>query len=79
MSTTTWRELFPDGRVIFYEGDDPAGFVTTIKAEFGFDPSADPGWDEWVEWETIGFRSYAFRCPPDHLDAIYSGRFPMGS
>jgi hypothetical protein len=40
----TWRELFPTGRGLFYEGDDPDGFAATIKAEFGFDPSTDPRW-----------------------------------
>jgi hypothetical protein len=35
----TWKELFPDGRFIFYEGDDPDAFAKEIKARFGFDPS----------------------------------------
>jgi hypothetical protein len=66
-----WREMFPDGRDIFYEGDDPEGFAATIRSEFGFDP-AGPTWDNEHGWR--------FRCPPGHLDAIYgSGRFPMGS
>jgi hypothetical protein len=69
-TTTTWRELFPEGRHIFYEGDDPEGFCAEVRAEFGFDPSVpacrpDGG---------------GFWCPPEHLDAIYgSGRWPMGS
>ncbi len=101
----SWSDLFPDGRDIFYEGDDPVGFVNTIKAEFGFDPSADPNWGvsfpaedgydpdapPWVpetgrtysrdEIPPHGeFTSYQFRCPAEHLDAIYgSDRFPMGS
>lgn len=48
--TTTWRELFPEGRVIFYEGDDPAAFTAAIKAEFGFDPAADPRWGRGIKW-----------------------------
>jgi hypothetical protein len=61
-----WSELFPTGRFIFYEGDDPEGFRREIKAEFGFDPGPRP--DE------------GFHCPPEHLDAIYGvGRFLMGS
>jgi hypothetical protein len=61
-----WSELCPEGRFIFYEGDDPKGFRREIKAEFGFDPGPKP--DE------------GFHCPPEHLDAIYgTGRFPMGS
>lgn len=27
MTDTTWRDLFPDGRCIFYEGDAPRRFV----------------------------------------------------
>ena len=38
-TTTTWRELFPEGRHVFYEGDDPEGFCAEINAGFGFDPS----------------------------------------
>ena len=64
-----WSEMFPDGRHIYYEGDDPKGFVEQIKAEFGFDPSKDEHWGNGC----------CFHCPPEHLDAIYSGRFPMGS
>jgi hypothetical protein len=40
----TWAGLFPDGRFIYYEGDNPGGFVNTIKAEFGFDASECDGW-----------------------------------
>jgi hypothetical protein len=90
MSTTnktTWRELHPEGRSIFYEGDDPQGFCREIQAEFGFDPSADALWEEHASaagydtsrgfgWETC----QCFWCPPEHLDAIYgSGRWPLGS
>lgn len=37
-----WSEMFPDGRDIYYEGDDPDGFVAEIKDKYGFDPSARP-------------------------------------
>jgi hypothetical protein len=40
---TTLRELFPDGRTIFYEGDDPQAFRRQVQAEFGFDPAGAPG------------------------------------
>jgi hypothetical protein len=40
---TTWRELCPYGRTIYYEGDNPEGFRRKIKAEFGFDPAKHPG------------------------------------
>lgn len=68
----TWKELFPHGRFIFYEGDEPQKFVEEIRTEFGFDPSADE--QLWRE------SSHQFYCPPGILDAIYgSARWPMGS
>lgn len=76
----TWKEHFPTGRTIFYEGDDPEEFAGQIKAEFGYDPADDPGWGEQVEFQGENFTSYGFHCPPEHLDAIYGNdRFPMGS
>jgi hypothetical protein len=81
-----WRELFPGGRCIFYEGADPDGFAREVRAEFGFDPAADPRWGRALMHGPDGEelpdplgRPYGFHCPPQHLDAIYSGRFPMGS
>jgi hypothetical protein len=69
----TWRELFPEGRTIFYEGDDPETFAQEILAEFGFNPVADPLW-------LTNAVCPAFRCPPEHLDAIYgSNRWELGS
>jgi hypothetical protein len=40
---TTWAERFPEGRTLFYEGDDPGAFREQIQAEFGFDPAECPG------------------------------------
>ena len=82
-----WQRLFPEGRCIFYEGDDPEGFAEQIKAEFGFNPREDHRWGRTLmhgpdgeDWEDPLGRSYAFHCPPEHLDAIYGNdRFPMGS
>jgi hypothetical protein len=79
---TTWASLFPEGRHIFYEGHAPARFREEIRAEFGFDPSADPRWGDLIprNEELDAFISYSFHCPPEHLDAINAGgRFPMGS
>lgn len=79
---TTWASLFPDGRLIFYEGNHPNLFIEEIRVEFGFDPSADPEWDVLIPGDdnSGGFISFAFHCPPEHLDAIYgTSRFPMGS
>lgn len=86
----TWAELFPEGRVIYLEGTDSRAerFVQQIKDEFGFDPSKDQRWGQYVSYTEEdryddgppGFTSYAFHCPAEHLDAIYaSGRWPMGS
>jgi hypothetical protein len=30
-------ELFPEGRHIFYEGDDPAGFIKEMKERYGLE------------------------------------------
>ncbi|MFG1883777.1 hypothetical protein [Micromonospora sp. NPDC049102] len=77
---SAWRNLYPQGRHIFYEGDDPAGFAEEVRAEFGFDPTADPHWGTRIGSEDNGFDSYSFYCPGDLLDSIYGvGRFPMGS
>ncbi len=75
---SSWRNLFPEGRHIYYEGDDPAGFVEEVRVKFGFDPAADPNWGIRIG-EREGFDSYSFHCPAELLDSIYSGRFPMGS
>jgi hypothetical protein len=79
----TWAEMFPEGRDIFYEGDDPDGFVAEIIAEFGFDPRNCParylGFNRAEGPTWTAERGWAFRCPAEHLDAIYSARFPMGS
>ncbi len=87
----SWAEMFPDGRGICYEGDDPEGFAAQVKAEYGFDPSTDPMWHtailnggyNWGDMEPaedpLG-RSCWFLCPAEHLDEIYSsGRFQVGS
>jgi hypothetical protein len=70
---TPAQELWPEGRHIFYEGDDPDGFAAEIKKEFGFDPrESNDGWCE--------ARGFEFFCPPEHLDAIdRSGRWLLGT
>lgn len=79
-SMMSWGEMFPEGRHIFYEGDDPEGFVTEIKARFKFDPSLDPCWGKAMP-DMSGepdFVSYSFHCPSDILDLVYT-EYPMGS
>jgi hypothetical protein len=64
------------GSVIYYEGNDPDGFVAEIKEKFGFDPSADDGWLEDFD----GRPMLRFFCPARLYDGIYcSGKYPMGS
>lgn len=81
----TWAEMMPNGRTIYYEGDDPEGFCRAIKEEFGFDPRDLPGRNIFTDepehsWCNCPFCPHKFHCPPEHLDAIYdSGRWPMGS
>jgi hypothetical protein len=71
-NTITQRELFPSGRQIYYEGDNPEGFALEIKERFGFDPRISSGWDEE--------HGYSFVCPAEFLDAIYGSElYPMGS
>jgi hypothetical protein len=83
----TWAGLFPKGRTVFYEGDDPEGFRQQILAEFGFDPAKCPGvyannsnWDYKELGEMpVGQKTptwdedhgWQFHCPAEHLDAIY--------
>jgi hypothetical protein len=82
-----WRELFPKGRRIYYEGDDPQGFAEQIRTEFGFDPSTDPDWGigDWYMPDGTRCpdpfgRTLMFLCPPGILDAVYgSGRWMLGS
>jgi hypothetical protein len=79
----SWSEMFPRGRHIYYEGDEPQKFADEIRTEFGFDPSADEYWGLLIPGDDLhddAFTSYCFRCPPEILDAVYgSGRWPMGS
>jgi hypothetical protein len=82
-----WKELLPEGRVLYYEGDDSEEFRAAIQWEFGFDP-AEPHpdvvgcWGEWLEThDGRWFQSFPFFCPPEHIDAIYGAdeRWPVGS
>ena len=60
----TWRNHFPGGRTIFYEGNDADG-CRAYLASFGLDV-ADP--------------AEGFHCPARLLDRIYTNHtYPMGS
>lgn len=67
----TWAEMFPDGRGIYYEANDRANFARRIRDQFAFDVTADPEWNKDGGW--------AFHCPAEYLDAIYGGRWTLGS
>jgi hypothetical protein len=32
-------ELYPEGRHLYYEGDDPTGFIKELKERYGLDVS----------------------------------------
>jgi hypothetical protein len=84
-TSKTWDELFPEGRTICYEGDDPAAFCEEIRVLFGFDPSADPVWEKaWMngdpDWPDVFGRTCWFHCPAAHLEGLYgSGAWRVGS
>jgi hypothetical protein len=67
-----WSKLYPKGRYIFYEGDDPESFIKEIKDTLGFKIKID--WDGYKE-----FKSFGFHCPSKYMDKIYGGEYPVGS
>lgn len=70
-----WKQMFPEGRFIFYEGHKPEGFIAEIKQRFGFDPvEGNLGWSK----EFKEYKSFGFFCPPEHLDAICT-EYPIDS
>jgi hypothetical protein len=67
-----WSELFPDGRVIFYEGDDPEGFKQDMWNKYQL--------DVMLLGKFTRSGGYAFHCPANVLDEIYrDGSYPLGS
>jgi hypothetical protein len=77
-----WAEdYWPEGRHIYYEGDEPDTFAVTIMDEFGLDVTSDPGWGQVIDDSEGGsFLSYKFKCPARLLgDIYYSNRWAMGS
>jgi hypothetical protein len=62
-------EVYPDGRELYYEGNDFIGFAAEVKAKTGFDPSQ--------HWRV---RCISFHCPAEYLEEVYgSGRWPLGT
>jgi hypothetical protein len=77
-----WSEIYPEGRELFYEGDDPAGFAAEINLNYDLDPAASPNWGVHIPASDglNAFTSYAFHCPAKYLDTLYgTGRYPLGS
>jgi hypothetical protein len=73
----SWSELFPDGRIIYYEGECPDEFAAEIKHEFKLDVTKDELWDDLLR---DGSKRRAFHCPSELLDEIYgSGKYCLGS
>lgn len=75
---TPWHDLFPTGRHIYYEGRYPELFAEHILEEYGLDVRLDPSWGVPMPAPYLGEFSYAFHCPPEHLDEIYTS-YEMGS
>jgi hypothetical protein len=62
--------MYPNGRELYYEGNNPENFVREMKTKFNFDPSVGKRWAEW----------HAFRCPAHLLDVIYGDpQYILGS
>lgn len=81
-ATAGWAEMFPQGRNLYYEGDDPEGFATDIAAKFGLDPRTDHHWWEVIDEDgrSAPFQVYRFHCPPGLLDVVYGNpEYPLGS
>lgn len=81
-SASTWADLFPNGRSLFYEGDSPDEFAADLAATYGLDPRTDHRWWEVVDGTTVSepFLSYQFHCPAHLIDVIYGNpAYPLGS
>ena len=91
LQTSSWvDDLYPDGRLLWYEGDDPDGFAAEMMTRFGLDvtaPIPDFMRDEFhhnFPWGTVladedgsePLSFYEFYCPPELLDNIYGDDVP---
>lgn len=68
-----WTDYFPNGRHVFYEGDDPHSFVREMKTKFNFDPSKNNKmWNEEFGW--------CFFLPGHCINEVYDRtKYPLGS
>ena len=90
-----WDDLRPNGRVVYYEGDDPDGFAAEML-ELGIDVHSPCPWEPWdptgelkpagsqfgkpsFDLDPFG-RTYMFFIPPGRVEEIYgSERWLLGS
>lgn len=69
----SWKDMFPNGRILFYEGNDPKGFAKEMLTKHGFDPSKDN-----THWNAE--HGYSFLCPAGLIDTVYGNdEYPLGS
>jgi hypothetical protein len=62
-------ELYPDGQLLSYEGDDPRAFRGHARARLGLDPADDDRWES----------ARQFWCPARVLDIVLAnyGEWPL--
>src|SRR4051812_1220273 len=58
-------ETFPEGRWLYYEGDNFEAFAAEMVEKCGFDPRKGC--------------EIQFFCPPEALEALYNSGHPFGS
>lgn len=67
----TWQEMFPNGRTVFYEGDDSRGFMREMRTKYGF--TINKNLKSWR-------RSKMFHLPGHLMDKVYgNSKYPLGS
>lgn len=73
----SWDEMFPEGRVVFYEGDDPENFEQEMKS-IGIDVnySLENKWMNPCDWREMR----SFYIPSGRVEEIYgSNNWTLGS
>ena len=74
----SWSEMYPKGRWVFYEGDNPDGFVEMMKSRFGVDVT-DPekrlpdgwGWGQCRECDARWHQPFDHDGDPRHDNRHY--------
>lgn len=69
----TWQEMFPNGRYVYYEGDNPNVFAKEMQEKFGFNPSKNN--ERWNKES-----GYCFHLPGNCINEVYNRtKYPLGS